>query len=66
MNEPKPTTMPAWAQQAIITTYRTSPAPRWVACSQCGGTGLLRGSVGGYEMMCSCVMCMGGGGRFEP
>ena len=65
MAEPK-VTMPEWARTATVQTNRTTPAPRWVPCPQCGGAGLVPGRVGGYDMMCSCVFCGGGGGHFEP
>jgi hypothetical protein len=65
MTNQKPPTMPQWAQDHVITTYRTVPAPRWIRCTQCGGTGLVRGLVGGYETACSCTLCGGSGGRFE-
>ncbi len=58
--------MPEWARNAVVLTNRTLPAPRWVPCGQCAGSGLVLGSVCGYEMMVACVFCYGGGGHFEP
>jgi len=56
--------IPSWTRGYTVVSHNTKP-PRWVPCSGCGGTGLWPGRVGGYDMMCSCSLCMGGGGRFE-
>jgi len=64
MSADKTITLPEWARNATLAGSITQPH-RWVACSQCGGSGLVPGRVGGYDMMCSCPLCMCGGGRFE-